>query len=423
MKKHSLFRFCIILFCMAFLMVGMVSHADKLSDLNSDKAKLEQEKADIKEQINDKKEELEKNQKDMAELVKEQEALTDERDAMLMDIEEIFESIQQLDATIEQTEEDYNNKVELLKKRSLIMYQNSNYSDIQMFVEADGIFEYINRKSYYEAMLEKDQRLLEEVLALKADLEAKKALQVENKANYEKLVAEKEAVIAQLDDKKSDLTEVSATTQEMIANLEAMEEEMAQESENLAEKIRKEQERIQKEKEAEEAAKKKPPTAKPASNPTSKPSSGSSGSSSDSGSSGSNSSSSTGKMLWPSRASKRISSYFGMRMHPIYNYMRMHNGIDIAAAGGTDILAAEGGVVLISEWQQNGGYGQYVVIDHGNGLSTVYAHASKLIAKVGQRVERGDVIALVGTTGNSTGNHLHFEVRKNGNPVNPLDYL
>ena len=413
---------------MAFLLVGTVSHADKLSDLNSEQSKLEQEKANIQEQLDEKKEELEQHQSEMAELIKEQETLTDERDAMLMDIDEIFESIEQLDQTIKDTEADYENKVALLKERSLLMYQNSNYSELQMFIEADSIFEYMNRKSYYEAMIEKDQRLIEEVLALKADLETKKALQVENKANLEALTAEKEAIIAQLDDKKSDLSDVSATTQEMIANLEAMEDEMAAESENLAEKIRKEQERIRKEKEAEEAAKKKPPTPKPTAKPTQKPESG--GSSGDSGNSGGTSdsggSSLTGTLLWPvAKKGAYISSYFGMRMHPIYNYMRMHNGIDITGyqINGTDILAAESGTVLISEWQTNGGYGQYVVIDHGDGLSTVYAHASKLIATAGQHVERGDVIAKVGSTGNSTGPHLHFEVRVNGTPVNPVDYL
>ncbi|MBE7056826.1 MAG: hypothetical protein E7388_05215 [Ruminococcaceae bacterium] len=419
MRKNSMVKTLIILFCIAFLMVGMVSHADTLTDLNNEKTQVEQEKADIKEQLEEQKDALEKNQSEMADIIKEQEALTDERDAMLMDIEEIFESIQQLEKTIEETEQDYNNKIQLLKERSLVMYQNSNYSDLQMLLEADNILEYINRKTYFDAMLEKDHKLIDEVLALKADLESKKAIQVENKAAYEKLLAEKETLISRLDDKKGDLSKISESTQQMIANLEAMEDEMAKESENIAEKIRKEQERIRKEKEAEEAAKKKPPTPKPTKKPTPAPSG-------DLDSPPEENPSEPTLLLWPTNhKSAYISSYFGMRMHPIYNYMRMHNGIDITGwnINGADILAAESGTVLISEWQTNGGYGQYVVIDHGDGLSTVYAHASKLIAKAGQYVERGDVIALVGTTGNSTGPHLHFEVRVDGNPVNPLNYL
>ncbi len=409
MRRNNFFRTCIILLCIAFLSMGFVSYgAESLSDLNSQKDKLQQEKADIQEKLNAQKEELEKTQKEHAQAVKDKAALMDEKTDMLEHLDEIIESIKQLDDTIKDTEEEYANKLVLLKERSRVMYQSSSYSDMQMLLESDNLLEYINRKSYYDAMIEKDQQLLEEVMLLKADLEAKKKIQGENKVDYEKMVAEKEILIANIAKEEADLSNISASTQAAIKNLEAMEDEMAKESAQIAEKIRKEQERIQKEKEEAAANQNKPTTAA-----TPKPQGGSSSS----GGSGF-----SGKLLWPS-VSKRITSYFGMRMHPIYNYPRMHNGIDIGAAGGTNIYAAESGTVIISEFQVGGGYGNYVVIDHGNGMSTLYAHASKLIAKVGQKVNRGDVIALVGTTGNSTGNHLHFEVRKNGNPVDPLDYL
>ena len=100
----------------------------------------------------------------------------------------------------------------------------------------------------------------------------------------------------------------------------------------------------------------------------------------------------------------------------------MHNGIDIGAAGGTNIVASEEGVVVTATWNE-GGYGWYVIIYHGEGISTLYAHASKLLVKAGDQVRRGQVIALVGNTGASRGDHLHFEVRLNGTPRNPLDYL
>ena len=440
MKKKNLVRTIIILFCLAFLMVGMVSNASTLSDLTGDKSAVDKEKAEIQAQLKEQQETLEKNQGEMASLIKEQEALTSERDAMLLDIQEIFESIEALDETIKSTEEEYNKKLSLLKERALLMYQSSGYSMLQIFIEADSLLDFLNRQSYYNAMLEKDQKLIDEVVALKADLAAKRAMQVENKASYEKLVAEKNTVISQLDEKKGDLSQLSESTKEMIENLEAMEAKMAQESEDLGEKIRLEQERIRKQKEAEEAAKRKPkntPTPKPTPTPTPAPTKDTTSSTDNEGDKDTNvtpspkpteapKEDSGKKFLWPSNHKYAyVSSYFGMRMHPIYNYMRMHNGIDITGwnINGTDILAAESGTVLISEWQTGGGYGQYVVIDHGDGISTVYAHASKLIAKAGQHVERGDVIALVGTTGNSTGPHIHFEVRVDGTPVNPLDYV
>ena len=129
-----------------------------------------------------------------------------------------------------------------------------------------------------------------------------------------------------------------------------------------------------------------------------------------------------GVMCWPSRASTKVTSPFGNRMHPILKKYKMHTGIDIGAKSGTDILAANSGKVIASAYNA-GGYGYYVMIDHGGGIVTLYAHSSKLLVSKGDVVTRGQVIAKVGSTGMSTGAHLHFEVRINGNYVNPLEYV
>jgi len=118
-------------------------------------------------------------------------------------------------------------------------------------------------------------------------------------------------------------------------------------------------------------------------------------------------------LIWP--VNGVVVSGFGMR------WGRMHEGIDIAASTGTPIRAAASGAVIWSGWR--GGYGNCVVIDHGNGLATLYAHASALLVGVGQQVSQGQTVALVGSTGNSSGPHLHFEVRVNGVAVDPLLYL
>ncbi len=117
--------------------------------------------------------------------------------------------------------------------------------------------------------------------------------------------------------------------------------------------------------------------------------------------------------IWPARGA--LSSRFGWR------WQRHHNGIDIAALYGTQIYAAKAGRVTFSGWYY--GYGRAVIIDHGDGLSTVYGHASKLLVRVGDMVGAGQPIALVGSTGIATGPHLHFEIRVNGRPLNPLNYL
>ncbi len=129
----------------------------------------------------------------------------------------------------------------------------------------------------------------------------------------------------------------------------------------------------------------------------------------------------TGKFCWPAPSYTRISSPYGWRNHPIYKTQKFHSGVDLAAPGGSNILAADNGKVISAGW--NGGYGNCVVVDHGNGISTLYAHASKLCVSKGQTVTKGSVIAKVGTTGNSTGNHLHFEVLINGKTTDPMAYI
>jgi len=128
---------------------------------------------------------------------------------------------------------------------------------------------------------------------------------------------------------------------------------------------------------------------------------------------------STGSMLWP--AEGPITSPFGWRTHPIFGTQRYHSGIDIGADYGDAVLAADGGVIIFADWM--GGYGKAVIVEHGNGISTLYGHNSELLVSDGQRVRKGEIIARVGSTGYSTGPHLHFEVRQDGSPVSPMNYL
>lgn len=127
-----------------------------------------------------------------------------------------------------------------------------------------------------------------------------------------------------------------------------------------------------------------------------------------------------GRMGWPC-ASPNLTSYFGYRVHPIFGTRKLHAGIDVGAGTGTPIYAAADGVVIESGW--TGGYGKAVIIDHGGGIATLYGHSSQLYVAPGQAVRRGQLIAAIGSTGFSTGPHLHFEVRINGSPVDPLAYI
>lgn len=128
-----------------------------------------------------------------------------------------------------------------------------------------------------------------------------------------------------------------------------------------------------------------------------------------------------GTFVWPS-VSSYITSSYGTRVHPVTGTVKRHAGIDIGASYGTDVYAANSGTVIVSGWN-SGGYGNYVVIDHGGGYTTLYGHCSSLLVSKGQTVTKGQVIAKVGSTGMSTGPHLHFEVLVNGSTTNPMSYF
>ena len=116
-----------------------------------------------------------------------------------------------------------------------------------------------------------------------------------------------------------------------------------------------------------------------------------------------------------------VASPFGYRIHPIYGDRRLHTGVDFGASEGTPIHAAEAGTVVSAGWM--GGYGNATVIQHAGSLATLYGHQSAILVSVGQHVSRGQIIGRVGCTGACTGPHLHYEVRVNGTPVNPVPYL
>lgn len=128
-----------------------------------------------------------------------------------------------------------------------------------------------------------------------------------------------------------------------------------------------------------------------------------------------------GKLAWPVPTHSYVSSGFGYRIHPIHGTRKLHTGIDIPAPAGTPVVAVADGIVTMSG--SNGGYGLTVMVDHGSGVVTLYAHHSRLLVSKGQEVRAGQTIALVGTTGTSTGNHSHFEVRHNGNYTDPMEWL
>ncbi|HEY8391429.1 MAG TPA: peptidoglycan DD-metalloendopeptidase family protein [Capillibacterium sp.] len=268
-------------------------------------------------------------------------------------------------------------------RRLVAIYKYGPFSYLELLVSAENFSDLVSKFAMVSYFLRADTKIIGEVAALTEEITAQqKALQTKKRelekeratvAALEKTAAEQQRVKAALVKKtEEELNKIQKDRKQLEAALDELEET----SRAIEEEIRRRQQKA---------------------------------------------ALGTGKFIWPLPVKGRISSPFGERMHPILKEKRFHSGIDIAVSSGTNVLAADRGKVLISGW--NGGYGYYIAIDHGNGLSTAYAHNSRLLVKEGDLVAQGQVIAKSGSTGLSTGPHLHFEVRKDGAPVDPLAYL
>ncbi|MCQ4088765.1 M23 family metallopeptidase [Saccharibacillus sp. JS10] len=278
----------------------------------------------------------------------------------------------------------------------------------------------VQKQSELETQLAKQKTLLAEVQSHKKELDAKEEEKRKLIAQYEidieeagEISQEQDAMLIEFATKRSDLEREKREIEEAQRRAAAEEAlRVAQEKARQAAAAKKAEEQRAAEAEAARAAAAVEAPAKTDYSYKEDTSDSSSGSTP----------SSSGAMLTPVN-NYRMSSGFGTRVHPITGKVKKHTGVDMAAPQGTDIHAAEGGVVTVAQWWN--GYGNTVIVDHGNGVWTLYGHIREggIVVSPGQTVARGQKIAEVGSTGNSTGPHLHFEVRINGEPVNPVPYL
>lgn len=277
-------------------------------------------------------------------------------------------------------------------KRVRDIYINGRLSYLDVVIGSKDFNDFANRLEVLRRIINSDINLINEIKKERADIEARKQ-QLE--ANRVKLVEIEKAVIAkqsEIEQKKAERNEVLQRAQNDRATaMQAIEELNASSAQVTA---------LLKERQAARAA----AAAAAAAAEQAQSYTWVQGS---------------GQLGWP--ASGEITSPFGYRTHPIWGTTIYHAGIDIGVDEGVPVHAADGGTVVWSGWM--GGYGYAVVIDHGNGLSTLYGHNSELVVSEGEAVGKGQVIAYAGSTGNSTGPHVHFEVRVNGDPVDPMGYL
>lgn len=268
-------------------------------------------------------------------------------------------------------------------------YENEDINILSVVLGSDGIADMLSRVDYMASILDYNAKLLAGYESEKRELEDMKAVLESSKADLESDHASQMAYMDTLDKEKADLDYQKGAKDDYIYSLRMSESE-----------IQKEYEELQKAEEEENARLEKLLRELAKANQTEYVG---------------------GKFIWPVDTSiKRISSDYGWRTY-YYKGRKVtdfHRGIDIPAPTGTDIYAVQDGEVVLSQWHSS--YGYYIIVDHGGGISTLYAHCSKLLKKVGDKVEQGDHIAEMGTTGQSTGPHLHIEVRVDGKHQDPI---
>jgi murein DD-endopeptidase MepM/ murein hydrolase activator NlpD len=275
-------------------------------------------------------------------------------------------------------QEELDKQTEILGERLVVIYEQGDSTYLEVLLGANDIKDLITRLDMLTTIIDQDQDLIDTINSRKKNLDNKKAdLDVQKRELQAAKAAreEKQQILAtQLNDKKVVLGSVQQEKQKYAQAIREMEQASAQAEAMIL--------RLQ----------------------------GKSGASIG-----------TGSYTWPTPGYTNITSAYGMRYHPILKKNKLHTGIDIGAPGGARIVAADGGSVIFSGWL--GAYGNAIIIDHGAGISTLYGHQSSRLVSVGAKVSKGQTIGKVGSTGWSTGPHLHFEVRKNGTPVNPRGYI
>ncbi len=376
MKKLTVLTLVLLLFALPFLPVW----GGELDDLR----KQQEEAAEL----------IKKHQQEIAGKDKEIKSLTEQMTGLDRTIEAVekdlavleeellaaAERVEQVLAELTDARTRLESRTDVFRKRVVEIYQRGDVNYLEVLMDSASMTDFLVRMELLQKIAEHDLKLLDQIEQEKAIIEAKKAQLEEERDKIETAKANaelKKERLAEQQLEKSRLSEALKTEKSLIEKALAEEEEA---SKKLGEKIREIQARMASDRQF-----------------------------------------SGDKMLWPTPGYTRITDDYGPRWHPVLKKNSNHTGIDIGAPMGAKIVAADYGQVTFVGYF--GAYGNAVMIEHGSGITTLYGHMSAFSVKEGMEVLRGEQIGKVGSTGISTGPHLHFEVRKNGDPVNPWNYL
>ena len=354
--------------------------------LNEQKEQVEEELAKAEEQLTYVQEELSEavvQLQEMDDKINEYQATLDQVNRQY---EELQQKVAESEAQLQEAQEKYEKKLNLLKSRLVAIYKNGETRYLDVLMNSKSIIDFVSKYYAIQRIAEIDSQTIDELEQTKQELEKINNELEEDKAQMKiaKVEAEKQTVVLTntrtvYENQKNSLSESEKQLNAQIETYKKQQEEL----ENLIQYTI-------------------------------------NGSTYELKYSG-------GVMIWPTLESSYITSPYGSRLHPIQGVIKNHDGIDIGGSTGDPVYAAADGIIIYSAFN-TGGYGNMVMIDHGLNsegvkIVTLYAHGDKLLKSVGETVKQGDVIMEMGSTGNSTGPHVHFEVRENGSHVDPKNYL
>lgn len=414
------------------------SYEEKLAEAEKRKAELEKKKQELAEQIR----ENEQKKEDLLTYIEQLDMqimeLTEEIEGLDEDIAQAESDLEDTKAALLTAQENESVQYEAMKRRVQYMYENDGDDIWSLLLGAASLSEVLNRVEYQKQITEYDKELLGKYTEAKQEVEQqKKLLEAEldslsvmretaefNRTTLSELAADKSAEIevylAQLELDEETFADYAEEITREEMNIEEIKEEERkrieeEERRRKEEEAKKAAEEAERKRKAEEAAKAAQEAAAKAESESDAKRLAAADNVVE------KDETDPDKMIWPLPGDGRIYAYFGPRVAPTAGASTYHRGLDIGGVYGARIVATLSGTVI--EATYNASRGNYVAIDHGNGLVTYYMHCSKLLVSVGDPVKQGTVIALVGSTGISTGPHVHFSVAENGVYVDPLKYV
>ena len=410
-KKKTFIRIlCIVLAVLlaSSVVVGVLSSVNARAVSQSEIDTLENQQSDLQSQQEELQSKLDSLEKDQSSALAKKSVLDEKISLTQQEITSASEQIAAYDQLIKEKKVEVEQKKKeekaqwaLYEERIRAMEENGTVSYFAILFGATSFSDLLARIDFISEIMEYDDQMYKDLIsARKATVQAIR----ETEEAQEGLKAKKEELTKLESDLQKQVSEASKVISDIENNMDKFKreyEEIEKKEAEIQNEIDQKMADLQAQQQAEQEAR---------------------DATDDGGGGGGGTAVGTGSFIWPSNNSNLVTSLYGTRLHPIYGYYKYHAGIDIGADYGSSILASDSGTVMTKDYD-DGGYGNYIMLDHGNGRYTLYAHMSDFAVSDGETVSQGQTIGYVGSTGASTGPHIHFEIYVNYGRVDPLDYF